>query len=191
MFPNNSAFLRGGGSINRFLRNNKGFTLIEVVLTLTLMIIVLGITYKIFFTGNEIFTISKSQTHIQNDVRIAAEYITKELKNATFIYDNAESIKGEEVYYSLELKGDGSSKNLLRKTYTNISNTKSIKENALGNFLSDLKFNPSDNSSLLSITISGKEKEQDYTLEFEIMLNNIPNINIPKEGIYKIFYLKP
>ena len=184
-------FQRGGGSINRLLRNNKGFTLIEIILTLTLMIIVLGVTYNIFFTGNKIFNMSKSQSLIQNDVRIAAEYITKELKNAIFIYDNVEFLEGEDEYYSLELKGDESSKNLLRRAYTKFNNTTSVEENILGNFLTDLKFSPSDNSSLLSITISAKEKEQDYTLEFKIMLNNIPNIALPEEDIHRIFYVKP
>lgn len=155
------------------------------------MVIVLGVTYNIFFTGNKIFNMSRSQTHIQNDVRIAAEYITKELKNAIFIYDNPEFLEGEDEYYSLELEGDESSKNLLRRTYTKINNITSIEENILGSYLSELKFSLSENSSLLSITISAKEKEQEYALELEIMLNNIPNIILPEEDINRIFYVKP
>ncbi len=176
--------------INKLLRNNIGLTLVELILTLALMTIVLSLIYNIFFTGNKLFNISKAQTFIQSDVRFAADYITKELKNAIIICDNVDLVKEKNIYYALVLEGNDGSKHLLKKTYSKSNNATSVTEITVGNTLSDLKFSPSSNGSLLSIIVSGKDKKQDYSLEFEIMLNNIDHVNIP-EGTNKIYYLTP
>lgn len=58
-------------------KKNAGFTLIEVIFTLTLTVLVLGITSSIFITGNKVFSDSDVKSTLQVEGHAIQESISK------------------------------------------------------------------------------------------------------------------
>ncbi len=67
------------------LKNRKGFTLIEIIIALSLLIIVLGLVLSLLVTSNRFFFISSDQYDIQNKLRVVTKDITNKVRYATDI----------------------------------------------------------------------------------------------------------
>lgn len=85
------------------MRNIKGITLVEVILTLALVALVIPVIYSIFFAGSTSHNVSTSKGFAQQDLRIASDFLTSELRLATDIskvdYENNE-------YYYLKINNE-------------------------------------------------------------------------------------
>ena len=66
----------------RFLHNSAGLTLIELVISLSLLSVILGVGYNYFYLGTTTFSQGESQSQLQQNIRFAANYITRELRTA-------------------------------------------------------------------------------------------------------------
>jgi prepilin-type N-terminal cleavage/methylation domain-containing protein len=63
--------------------DNRGFTLIEIIIvSLVFMVISAGI-FGIYFTGTDLWDIARSQADLQAQARLALNSMVKELRNAT------------------------------------------------------------------------------------------------------------
>lgn len=151
--------------------NNKGVTLIELLIVLAIIGIVLQVLYSIFFIGNKSFNTSKNKGFAQQDSRIAYTYITNELKTAKFISPN--QLTGK--YYSLRFENGE-----LYKDLYNEDGTKQII--LISNNLNKVEFIHLDVTSrgiinVIIVAEEGKEgkDKQDYKLNFNVLLENIPN----------------
>lgn len=63
-------------------KNNKGFTLIEVIISLALMGIVAAMIYSLFDFNLKSYAIGNRQSHLQSEVRLSAGNLTKIVRNA-------------------------------------------------------------------------------------------------------------
>jgi len=63
----------------------KGFTLIESMVSLGIVLIVLAGIYKIFMASHRNYVIQESITDMHQNIRTAIEFMTRELKNAVII----------------------------------------------------------------------------------------------------------
>lgn len=73
-------------SISRFCRwmnhRSAGFTLPELLVTLSLLVIVLAVGYAFYFFGNTTFSLGEQRVDLQQNARMAADFITRELRIA-------------------------------------------------------------------------------------------------------------
>lgn len=81
---------KGGSTkiINK-LRNNRGISIIELLIACSLLVIVLGVGYNFYYYANQTFNFGLEQANLQNDTRIAVETISNELRYAENISDSA------------------------------------------------------------------------------------------------------
>lgn len=83
------------------MKDRKGITLIELVLVVALLGITIQAIYSIFFVGNTSYGVSKSKGFAQQEVRLASDFISKNLKYATILSSDSEYFTSG--YYSLRV----------------------------------------------------------------------------------------
>lgn len=157
--------------------NNKGITLIELIITLAIMIVVLQTIYSIFFVGNKSFNIGKNKGFAQQEGRIVADFINNELRVAKKISED----RLMEKHYSLSLNNNGQ---LSKKTYNEDGSEDVNEEKILSKNLRGIKFKGADGNKkgIIYITIDVMEGEkskngQNYSLDINILLENLPDFD--------------
>lgn len=170
--------------------NNKGVTLIELLIVLAIMGIVFQVIYSIFFIGNKSFNTSKNKGFAQQDVRIASTYIINEIRTAKEIStDPIDILEGK--YYAFTLKNG----KLCKETFNNDDSSEQIL--SLSSNLSKLEFNyiEGNRQGIINIIVAAEEgqkgkDEQIYEVNFDVLLENIPNYNkeINQNIIYYLKY---
>ncbi len=68
-----------------FLKKRQGFTLVEVIVSMALVSIILLMASSLLTTGQKMYNKGTDKADIQFDARMAADFITNELRNATNI----------------------------------------------------------------------------------------------------------
>lgn len=66
-----------------FNLNNRGFTLMEILVASAILVLVLGVLYGIYFSGLDIWDTVKLRTDLQAQARVALNLMVAELRNAT------------------------------------------------------------------------------------------------------------
>lgn len=157
--------------------------MIELVAVIPIILIVLTLIFAINDFSNKIFDKSVNQSYNQQNVRLAADYITNELRNAKEINTNQNNISAENnIYYALTVKNN----ELVKQTI----NGSTISEKVLVNQLSNMIIDSSSNGSILNIKVEDKNNNQDYSLTFSCLLNNttIPQLSQNPNIIYYTTY---
>jgi len=173
--------------MNRRILNKRGVTLVELILTLALAAIVIPLIYSILVFGIRTFNLSSDQTSLQQGTRAQADYIVREIRRAKDISSSPDKFEGQ-PYYSFLLRTEGGIKSLVQQRWEGGLVTK---EKVVGSDLDNLWFLPHEKSGILGLKIENKLSKQDYSLEVEVLLDNIKEkINIPGEGITAIYYTK-
>ncbi len=65
------------------LNSKRALTLAEVIVTVGIFSVILGLLYGIFIAGNDMFQVARDESDLQAEARRALMYMTRELKNAT------------------------------------------------------------------------------------------------------------
>lgn len=81
---------------------SRGFTLVEVLITVAILAVIMGVIGTLFVSGLKSFSLSQSNSDLQNDTRLSLEIIQNELRYAEkiFIVDGAEASGHPEEGYS-------------------------------------------------------------------------------------------
>lgn len=171
--------------------NQKGFTLIEIMLMLALLSIVIGIAYSMHFVGNKSFEVSKDIGFAQQDARIISEYLNRELKYSSKISkDDYE----EGRYYSIELRdNDDGTKTLIKTEYEGDGTTNETK--LLSKDWKDIKIGLEQGNRTIKGLITIKlSNNTDYELAITIPLENIKEVGeLPNilSSTDKVYYALP
>ena len=87
------------------MKNKKGFTLIEIVVTLTILVLLLGVVAGATILTQRFSTGEHSRVQLQNEVRIALAWIDSDVRSSNQIAVNDDTcfvlISGENVRYCL------------------------------------------------------------------------------------------
>jgi prepilin-type N-terminal cleavage/methylation domain-containing protein len=87
------------------MKNKKGFTLIEIVVTLTILVLLLGVVAATTVLTQRFSTGEYSRVELQNEVRIALAWIDRDVRSSNQIAINDDScfilISGTNVRYCL------------------------------------------------------------------------------------------
>lgn len=166
--------------LNSKLKNISGFTMVELILTMGLTSVVLAVGFSIYFSGHNMFNISTDQSFAQRNARIAADYITRNIRSAKELSAEEDGISSNNIeYYALMVDGDNLVKQV-KKSGSVVSMTKICE-------IDSIIFS-SGTDGMLHIFIKSNENAQEYELDFDVKLLNIKVTNMPAEGSSYLYY---
>lgn len=125
------------------IENKKGYTLIEVVLTLAIIGILFVLVFNFIGFGTKFFSNSETRSKIQNEINIAAYTISNTLRNVKGISTKETDDTGFSIFN-------------IRSKFPK---------------LDDVKYEVLNNNGIYSLRYTLSIKE--YTVQSEILLNNI------------------
>ncbi len=83
----------------KMIKSNSGLSLIELIIALSLLSVVLAIGYNLYHFGTQSFQRGQDSANVQREIRMAADYISSELRLAR-------EVAFREVSDPLELEND-------------------------------------------------------------------------------------
>lgn len=180
--------------IKKLIAEKSGFTLIELMLALSILGIILAMGYSFFFFGSNSFRLGGDQSNLQRDMRLTSDFITREVRYAVDIeiVTTAPPFGGDGYHYIYHDLSDSIIKYVDPAGSVNIKTDPVIDKvifqfNTVAIEVSDTKEN-----YLLHFTIVGSSETNanNYQIDSEVMLNNISTK--PADGSGSIIrYKKP
>ena len=166
------------------IKDERGFLLAELTVTLALLVVVLAVSSVFFFFCQRSFYEGEKKTIVQSNVRLAANYITKEVRYADNIIAYATSDVGENIKEDLNISDDTTyyclklDNGILQEVITDESGD-SIRAITLDARIDTLAFDfiTNEGKHFLSFTITGSdESEHTRTITSEVLLVNIKKL---------------
>ncbi|MGI5927445.1 MAG: PilW family protein [Thermacetogeniaceae bacterium] len=169
------------------MKDEHGFLLAEYTVALALLVIILAVGIIFFFFSSRTYSEGEKKTTVQSNVRLAANYITKEIRHADYISTKAGP--AGKTYYCLKLEGGALQKETYKEDGT--TSTRTITPEAC---LEELTFTIENDGekTFLSFNIKGSAEtlRKDYDISSEVLLVNIKD-PLNKESSEIIYYTKP
>ncbi len=177
-------------SIKKFIADRRGFSLVELMIVISLLAIVLAVSTNFYIFSVRTFEIGEQQANVQQNARLAAGFITKELRIAerVIIVNERENLSELDVVsedeffiYHIYLE-DGS------MYYQKIDTGEGIADSFEGissNIEFDVLFKASEaQDNLLHFNITAKDVDsgRTYSLETEVLALNANKIEDESDG---------
>lgn len=146
-------------------QNRKGFTLVELIVTMAILSIVLGAVMNLFLFNNKVYSQSENLASVQFDVRMAADFITTELRNMHGV-----STENSALTNSVDLAK-------VKVKYPSVKNVK-------------FKIIKQESKYLVLYSITGSDinNGNSYSLDSRVLLNNIKSATESTEMKPVIYY---
>lgn len=162
--------------------NNKGITLIELLIVMALMGVIGAVAFSMYLFGNNTYLKVDKQYQLQSDLRLSTDYIIKEVRNASELeiveVPISTFVQGYHYIY-IENK-----KLIYYYNENSVAKTESVLQNDLFNpAFKRLKL--SNNKNMLSIVFIGAKISQNYKVDTEVLLNNINGLDFQQGNAIK------
>jgi prepilin-type N-terminal cleavage/methylation domain-containing protein len=155
-------------------KNNEGFTLAEVLVAFTILLILLGVLYLILHQGLKIYRHTEEKIDIQQNMRIGLDRIARDFRYSRGLVEKSGSVSLNEENLLLE-RNDGSiawyylSGTNLRLAVKKAGAAQFTGHNPLVMHIYSLQFiyhgRPISSSTLITINMEGKDtRGQSYCL---------------------------
>jgi len=154
--------------MTKYRLNNKGFTLIELMVTVLLIGLVLTTVYGMVTAGNRFFAQGDAKADIQSSLRVSANYISDQIRYASDVQilgslPSAADMAASGKHYIYEESGvlkyyDGHSVQNIPGLLEGVNATLHLED---------------ENSQTVSIRIDGTARNQTYNVETAAFLLNI------------------
>lgn len=153
---------------NRMKRklNNKGFTIVELMITIFLISLVLTIAYGMLSYGNRIFVQGDSKADIQSNLRVSANFISDKIRyasNVVILADKPANITDSTKEYIYAEDG-------VLKYYD--GHTVTLVPGFLDGVLSTIQF-ADNNTQNVYIRVNGTLRNESFQVETSAFLQNI------------------
>lgn len=166
--------------------SKKGFTLIELIATIPIMLIAIALVFSIGDFGNRYFNKTNVQMNNQQAVRLVGDYIKKDIRSAKIISSDETIVKAQNLkanYYSFTYTG-----NRLVKQVKRNSDGTLISQTTIGDRLTDLSFLTSEDKGMLKYKVTNNDNGQNYSISYEVILDNIIEVVLPSANKTTIYY---
>jgi hypothetical protein len=178
------------------MNDERGFLLTELTVTIALLVVVLAVAFIFFFFCQRSFSEGEKKTIVQSNVRLAANYITKEVRYADNISTTMPGDPKGRTYYCLKLGEDA---NLLQEIISpdNIKNRTITRDSCLETLT--FKFRTESVKHFVRFEIKGHDetRRQRRDISSEVLLVNIKDLkDVIPEGseefeCSEIYFTKP
>ena len=153
----------------QFKKDNRGITLVELIIVLALISVVLFLTITILLISKKSFDLGMDSTIIQQDARRASDHITDKLKFAKYV--SSSPLTGQE-YYRISLEDNALAvSNIIVEKYDSsgvVTQKMTVSKN-----IKSLQFTSGDeNSKLIDFEIMASSGDYNYQLKSSVTLNN-------------------
>lgn len=174
-------------NIYKLFKNQRGLSLVELLIALSILVLVLGLAFSFFFFSTKSFQAGSNQSNVQQNLRIASDFIHKEARHAIELQLLDSSFVPTEGYEYIFVE-DSSIK------HGKFANGNFVKVNKSDHIIDSagLEFTVKklDNgSNILEFVIKAKDKKQDYSIDSIVYLNNIVGRNPSTGSVLR--YKKP
>ncbi len=150
--------------------NQNGLTVMELLIAIAIIGVVFTLVASFFKVSVEVYDEGHRQTEEQHAVRLATDFVTRELRNATTIeiIDTAPDSGSPEEFY---IYVNNNNKLVKYVTDTDTETTYTIGD------LDDVAYNFAVSGSFLTVEFSSRVEASDpaFELETEVLLNNVSN----------------
>lgn len=166
----------------------KGFTLLELIVAIPIMLMVIALVFSIGIFGNKNFKKTNIQMNNQQAVRLVGDYIKKDVRSAKVLSSVENIVKAQtnSNYYALKYTGNHLVKQKLKKnsdgTVTSVSQT------TIGDTLTDLSFLTVMDKGTLKYIVTNNANGQNYSVTYEVILDNIETTVLPSTSVTTIYY---
>ena len=153
------------------INDSRGFTVAELLVAVSMLVIVLGVGYSFYYFGSNSFNVGSEQSKLQQDIRLSADCITKEVRYAAGLEILAdasnipETVTNEDNYIFIE---NGSI--VLNKK----EGKQSIPNGLNDGFVFALDFKPESSGKALYFNI--KDVGNKYNIESKVLILNMQNV---------------
>jgi len=146
---------------------DKGFTLIEILAAVSIAVLLFSAVFGLYFFGVNTFQICTAHLDLQQNVRIAADFITRELRYARNL-----EVDTNEVQYQLPDDDDNNSYTI-KKENGEIVYLINSTENKIAYNISTLSFTWDGLKKILSFEIEGVDNRYRYAVRTAVCLQNL------------------
>lgn len=168
MFFGKIQSIKSNGRISVY---NKGFTLIELMVALALLLIVLDLGYMFFGYGTNTFTRGENEFSVQQEIRLASGYLTRELRNTIDSSFTTGGPKSDGYNY---IVFDSTSKNIKIYDNSDISKPKYSSNNCITSLTYTV--NTVEGKYVMKFTITGTEGDRIFSTTSKILLVNMKSL---------------
>ncbi len=161
----------------------KGFTLIEIIVAIVLVGLVSGMAYSLLMFSNRMLANSNKHYDVQNDIRLASSYLTKELRFATdleiiSVSDSKTEVTSGVTGYNYFYIENGIVNQAIYDETTASYSVKPISKLIMGTESSFVK--DASKNNVLNLTLTANQEEKKYSVSTAIVLENFPLISSSK-----------
>ena len=142
----------------KFKNDTKGFSLIELIITVVLVLVLVSVGYLVIDAGNDNFAKGSAKAHMQANARLLDEFIQTNIRNATNI--KITSIEDEKLNNRMSLVDNIA-----------VSNGVNITAAVIEDF--QIKIDDSGDRPILEYIINTLYKDETFELRSSIVLNNL------------------
>ncbi|MBS3983004.1 MAG: hypothetical protein KGZ41_04320 [Dethiobacter sp.] len=159
------------------LKNEKGLSLVELVISLSFLSVILGIGYSYFYFATNTFRVGQNQSNLQQNIRLATNYITRELRTAHLVEvkGNNFTIPATDPHYGYIFidAGNGRITHLKKGTTQKVDILSGLTDNVSFN----INFRPkAADPKTLVYTISGTYQGTTNSSTSELFLENVTRV---------------
>ncbi|ETJ19373.1 hypothetical protein Q604_UNBC18523G0001 [human gut metagenome] len=156
------------------MKKKSGFTLLEMIIVLSMTILILGMVTSVFMTGNKVFADSDVKTTLQME----AKGIQEKLSDICMEASKEPTINGDEIVFEDEKR----QKTIINKNSNSLSiliNDKDgneVSKKILSENIKSFEFEYSDNLFEIFLELQkdkGFSKNNSYKIQFTITPRNI------------------
>lgn len=145
-----------------FMKNKKGFTLIELVVTIAMLVVVVGAIFSYFIFEYKSYNKGVNLQAAQADTRLALDYVVKNTRNAVTLSYNPASVALDE--YKIYLSSN--------RIYLQQNQGGTLVEiGHSGRYIDTLTF--TGNGYTLTISAIGSYKGETFTVSTEVLMQNM------------------
>lgn len=152
--------------ISTLQHHRKGFTLLECVLAVAIMSLIFIVAYSLFIFGIRTYEAGRQKVDVQQNVRIAADFIFREVRYAqTLEVPSPTEIRftfpEDDNLYAIKLKGE------------EIVLLTNFVENKIAYQIKDLQFSLCDQRGVVGYHILGGQDNDHYALQGAFQARNL------------------
>lgn len=145
--------------MNSIFKKNKGFSLVELIVTVALIFVIVSLGYLIISAGNSNFNQGSAKAHLQSNTRLIDDYIQNNVRTATNMLITTDEGLALENTVNLE-------SNVVKVNETNLT----------ASVIDDIQIRVDDSSDrpIIEYIISASGAGEVFELTNSMVMNNLP-----------------